>query len=473
MLFNSYTFWVFFAVVMLLYRFCPHQWQNRMLLAASYMFYGWWDWRFLSLILIVTVLNYATALGVASSDDRRRRKLLVGISVAVNLGMLGVFKYFKFFASELVTLLGSIGLEVSLPSLEMIVLPVGISFYTFQAMSYTIDVYRGDTKPTRNFRDFALYVAFFPQLVAGPIERSSRLLPQVSNPRPRRHEDFADGLFLVIIGLFKKVVIADNLAIIVQGIFSDDLANLSGPDCLVGVYAFAFQIYGDFSGYSTIARGLAKWMGFDLITNFRMPYLAQTPSDFWRRWHVSLSTWLRDYLYIPLGGNRSGRWRTIRNLMLTMLLGGLWHGAGWTYITWGLFHGLILVVYYQYSRNRPDRRKSSASPLKAVLSVVVMFHLVCLGWLFFRAESMSQVWGMLAKMSTNFTTSGFTSYCFSSILFYAGPLMLFEFWQDRTGDPMRLTKVRWGWRAAAYSYAVIMIILFRPTVPSAFIYFQF
>ena len=442
-----------------------------MLMVASYVFYGWWNWKFLSLILIVTILNYFTALGVVSTDDKRRRKLLVGLSVAVNLGMLGTFKYFNFFAGEFVALLGSIGLGVSLPSVQ-IVLPVGISFYTFQAMSYTIDVYRGDTQPTRNFRDFALYVAFFPQLVAGPIERSSRLLPQVVNPRPRRYNDFADGLFLVIVGLFKKIVIADNLALIVNGIFAEDITKLSGPDCLVGVYAFAFQIYGDFSGYSTIARGLAKWMGFDLMTNFRMPYLARTPSDFWRRWHVSLSTWLRDYLYIPLGGNRKGSRRTSRNLMLTMLLGGLWHGAGWTYLTWGLFHGFILVVYYQYSRNRTPRIKSG-SRLQTALSIAVMFNLACLGWLFFRAESMSQAGAMLARMCTNFTLSGFTTYCFSSILFYAGPLMCFELWQDRTDDPMRLTKVHWRWRAAAYSYAVIMIILFRPTVPSEFIYFQF
>ncbi|MDP6636410.1 MAG: MBOAT family O-acyltransferase [Phycisphaerae bacterium] len=470
-LFNSYTFWAFFAVVMLLYRCLPHQWQNRMLLAASYVFYGWWNWRFLSLILIVTILNYCTALGVVSTDDKRRRKLLVGLSVAVNLGMLGVFKYFSFFAAELVNLLGAIGLSVSLPSLQ-IVLPVGISFYTFQAMSYTIDVYRRHTQPTRNLRDFALYVAFFPQLVAGPIERSSRLLPQVVNPRHRRYDDFADGLFLVLIGLFKKIVIADNLALIVNGIFAEDIADLSGPDCLVGVYAFAFQIYGDFSGYSTIARGLAKWMGFDLMTNFRMPYLARTPNDFWRRWHVSLSTWLRDYLYIPLGGNRGGTWRTCRNLMLTMLLGGLWHGAGWTFVTWGLFHGLILVAYRMLTRRRTSD-PAGGSRLKSILSIAVMFHLACLGWLFFRAQSMMQAWSMLTRMFTNFVPSVFTTYCFTSILFYAGPLMLFEFWLDRKDDPMRLTKVHWGYRAAAYSYAAIMIILFRPMMPSEFIYFQF
>jgi alginate O-acetyltransferase complex protein AlgI len=471
MLFNSYTFWTFFAVVILLYRLLPHQWQNRMLLAASYVFYGSWDWRFLSLIWIVTLVNYATALGVASKSSEHRRKLLVGVSVALNLVLLGTFKYFHFFAGEFVNLLGSVGITVGLPSIE-IVLPVGISFYTFQAMSYTLDVYRRQTQPTRNLRDFALYVAFFPQLVAGPIERSSRLLPQVINPRHRRHNDFADGLFLVLIGLFKKIVIADNLAVIVNCIFSEDLRELSGADCLVGVYAFAFQIYGDFSGYSTIARGLAKWMGFDLMTNFRMPYLARTPKDFWARWHVSLSTWLRDYLYIPLGGNRGGIWRTCRNLMLTMLLGGLWHGAGWTFLVWGMLHGLILVIHHLLTRKDAHPTKTG-SPISNVLAVVGMFHLTCLGWLFFRATSMTQAWSMLSRMLTNFDPSTFTTYCFTSILFYAGPLMAFEFWLDRTGDPMRLTKVSWGYRAAAYSYIAIMIILFRPMVTSGFIYFQF
>jgi len=472
-LFNSYTFWTFFAVVILLYRILPHKWQNRMLLAASYVFYGWWDWRFLSLIVIVTIVNFCTAIGVDSSDDKRRRKLLVAVSITANLALLGTFKYFNFFTGEFVNLLGSIGLTVTMPSVQ-IVLPVGISFYTFQAMSYTIDVYRGDTVPTSNLRDFALYVAFFPQLVAGPIERSSRLLPQVINPRIRRGDDFADGLFLVLTGLFKKIVIADNLAIIVNGIFSREMGDLTGADYLVGVYAFTFQIYGDFSGYSTIARGLAKWMGFDLMTNFRMPYLSRTPSEFWRRWHISLSSWLRDYLYIPLGGNRGGLWRTRRNLMLTMLLGGLWHGAGWTFITWGLFHGVLLVIYSMCSGNKnADPADSPARPWKSALSIVVMFHLAALGWLFFRAETMSQACGMLGGMFTNFAPSQFTTYCFTSILFYAGPLMLFEFWQDRTSDPMRLTKAPWPWRAAVYSYFVIMMIVFRPMVPSEFIYFQF
>ncbi len=456
---------------MLLYRFLNHHWQNRMLLCASYYFYGSWDWRFLSLILLVTLVNYAVALGVHNSDTKRRRKTLIAVSIALNLALLGTFKYFNFFAGEFVDFMGLIGISLGMPSVQ-IVLPVGISFFTFQAMSYSIDVYRGDVEPTRNVRDFCLYVAFFPQLVAGPIERSSHLLPQVLNPRVRRPNDFADGLYLVLIGLFKKIVIADNLAIVVNLVFSENPGELSGADCLVGVYAFAFQIYGDFSGYSTIARGLSKWMGFDLMVNFKMPYLAHSPSDFWRRWHISLSTWLRDYLYIPLGGNRGGPWMTRRNLMLTMLLGGLWHGAGWTYLTWGFFHGLILTIYHQRGA-KASKAKEETSAGRRFLSIVVMFHLVCFGWLFFRAASMEQAIQMLNLMVTDFAPSRFTAFCLTSILFFAGPLMVFEWWLERAHDPMRLTKVPWGYRAGVYCYLIVMIIIFRPLVPSEFIYFQF
>ncbi|MFT7619632.1 MAG: alginate O-acetyltransferase complex protein AlgI [Planctomycetota bacterium] len=471
MLFNSYTFWLFFALVMLLYKLFQHQWQNRMLLAASYFFYGCWDWRFLSLIMLVTAVNYYVALGVFGSNDKRRRKLMMAVSIALNLGLLGTFKYFNFFAGELVDLLNAFDVSASRPTLQVI-LPVGISFYTFQAMSYSLDVYRGQIEPTRNPRDFALYVAFFPQLVAGPIERSDRLLPQVANPRVSRPDDFKDGLYLVMLGLFKKIVIADNLAIIANTIFSQDPGDLSGAECLLGIYAFAFQIYGDFSGYSTIARGLAKWMGFDLMTNFKMPYLARSPSDFWRRWHISLSTWLRDYLYIPLGGNRGGTFLTCRNLMLTMLLGGLWHGAGWTYLTWGFFHGLILTIYYQASR-RKLKSDTTPSKLSIFANVVLMFHLVCLGWLFFRAESMTQATTMLSRMATSLTWTTFTGDCIASILFYAGPLMALEYWLEQKKDPMLLTKVHWRYRAMVYSYFMVMIIIFRPMVPSEFIYFQF
>jgi D-alanyl-lipoteichoic acid acyltransferase DltB (MBOAT superfamily) len=324
MLFHSFQFWAFMTVVGVVYWRLPHRGQNVFLLAASYFFYATWDWRFLSLILTSTTLDFFVARAIAgSSVDRVRRRYLL-LSLCVNLGILGVFKYYGFFSTELTRMLAAVGIPASIPLVHLI-LPVGISFYTFQALSYTIDVYRGQMQPTNRFVDFALYISFFPQLVAGPIERSSHLLPQVMHPRTITRGDFSDGVHLVLLGLFKKVVIADNMAPIVNSIFSRDVAQLSGAECLMGVYAFAFQIYGDFSGYSSIAKGVAKWLGFDLMTNFSAPYLATSPQDFWRRWHISLSTWLRDYLYIPLGGNRGGRLFTYRNLLLTMLLGGLWH----------------------------------------------------------------------------------------------------------------------------------------------------
>ena len=469
MLFNSYVFWVFLAVVLGLHALLRHRQQNRMLLVASYVFYGWWDWRFLSLIVISTLVDYTASLGIARTESIRRRKALLTLSVVANLGMLGVFKYYDFFIFQLNELFTSIGLNAPLPLLNVI-LPVGISFYTFQTMSYTIDVYRGHTTPTDRFWDFALYVCFFPQLVAGPIERSGRLLPQVLHERPRGGNNFRDGLYFVVLGLFKKIVIADNLAPVVNTIFNNDMSQVSGTECLVAVYAFAFQIYGDFSGYSNIAQGVARWMGFDLMHNFRMPYFAESPSDFWSRWHISLSTWLRDYLYIPLGGNRGGTLFTYRNLMLTMLLGGLWHGANWTFLAWGAFHGLILCAY------RPFRGGRDAPPtrwLLRLIKIVIMFHLVCFSWLLFRAETITQALDMGRLMVTDFCVTPMAVAGLGMILFFVGPLIAFEIWLHRADDLMKLTKVHWSWRSLVYSYCVLMMIFFPPPVANVFIYFRF
>jgi len=297
----------------------------------------------------------------------------------------------------------------------------------------------------------------------------------VVNPRKYRDGDFAEGLYLVLMGLFKKVVIADNLAVIVNAIFAEKPGELTGTECLVGVYAFALQIYGDFSGYSSIARGLAKWMGFDLMVNFRQPYLAISPSDFWRRWHISLSTWLRDYLYIPLGGNRSKGWKIYRNLMLTMFLGGLWHGAGWPFIAWGVFHGLLLCLFRPFEMRRKKLGDSARkfSRLEYALRALVMFHLVCLGWLMFRAETMGQVWQMAGRILTDFGGSELAAYAFGMILFLAGPVMLLEYWLSRKDDLLRIIKVHWALRAGLYSYLCLMLIVIEPMVKSEFIYFQF
>jgi D-alanyl-lipoteichoic acid acyltransferase DltB (MBOAT superfamily) len=466
-LFNSYEFWVFFALVWALYRMLPHRRQNLLLLGASYYFYGCWDWRFLGLILATTLVNFFTALGIQTSSNPHRRRLLLAASATVCLGLLAFFKYWGFFTESAADLLQWLGFHADLATLK-IILPVGISFYTFQTMSYTIDVYRKQLEATRSFTDFALYVAYFPQLVAGPIERSSSLLPQLTHPRKWRRGDFSEGFYLILFGLFLKVVVGDNLGFVANGIFGAETTTLTGSEALVGVYCFAFQIYGDFAGYSSIARGVSKWFGIDLMTNFRMPYLARNPTEFWQRWHISLSSWLRDYLYIPLGGNRLGSWRTYRNLMLTMLLGGLWHGAGWTFLAWGGLHGLILCAY----RALGDRFKLPGRWGHA-LAILGFFQLVCLAWLFFRADTIGQARDMLWLIAFKQEMTPLACYGFGMLAFFCTPLMLYEIWLNQTHSLRRLETVAWGWRAAAYCYFVFMLIVFPPLVFGDFIYFQF
>lgn len=474
MLFNSYLFWTYFAIVYLLYRLLPHRGQNWMLLVASYIFYGWWDWRFLFLLGLTSVMDYIIGLKIGLSRTPREAKGYLLVSVIANLGLLGFFKYYGFFARELAELGQTLGMNLSLPMLN-IVLPVGISFYTFQELSYTIDVYRKRIEPVRRLSDFALYVSFFPQLVAGPIERSENLIPQVLRPRTVRLADFGPGLYLVLSGLFTKIVLADNMAMIANSIFAADPNTLSGAECLMGVYAFALQVYGDFSGYSSIARGIAKWMGFDLMLNFRMPYLALSPSDFWRRWHISLSTWLRDYLYIPLGGSRGSTWKTYRNLMLTMTLGGLWHGANWTFLCWGIYHGLLLCLYRPFEKGPVDEfapRRFGDWPIN-FLRGLVMFHLVCFGWVMFRAESMHQVWIFMERIALHFEMTPYAKLLFGLIAFYALPFLLFEYWLEKRKNVMGLMEVPWLARGLVYVYFVVMLQLCPPEQAHEFIYFQF
>lgn len=473
MLFNSFIFWIFFAAVLVLYRVLPHKRQNQMLLVASYVFYGYWDYRYLSLIFISTLVDYLVANWIFDSASQARKKRILLISMAANLGFLGFFKYYNFFAHEFSAAMAGIGISIPLPFLE-IVLPVGISFYTFQTMSYTIDVYRGVTKPARDFADFALYVSFFPQLVAGPIERSNHLLPQILRPRSPTTEQFIEGLYHILFGLFKKVVVADNMAPIANHIFSRPVSDLTGPEILLGIYAFAFQIYGDFSGYSSIAQGVAKWMGFDLSWNFKMPYLSASPSEFWQRWHISLSQWLRDYLYIPLGGNRGGSLMTHRNLMLTMLLGGLWHGAAWTFVLWGLYHGCLLVVYRLGEHlSRLGRIRIPGGRLFRALNIIFFFHLICISWLLFRAESAGQALDMLSTIVTSLRITDFAKFGFAMLAFFVTPFMALELWIERSGDMLRVVNSHWLLRSLVYIYFAIMIWVFPPLTNQAFIYFQF
>ncbi len=472
MLFNSLQFAIFFLIVYSLYLTLNHKWQNRMLFVASSIFYGAWDWRFLSLLYITTIIDFLCAIKISNSQDAGKRKLFLILSIASNMAVLGFFKYFDFFVSNLNSLFGFFGVHISIGVLH-IILPVGISFYTFQAMSYTIDVYRGKLEPTRNLKDFILFVTFFPQLVAGPIERASHLLPQVLKPRKPSLDKFYEGCYLILWGLFLKMFVADNLARIVNPVFASG-PPYEGMKVLVALYAFAFQIYGDFAGYSNIARGLGKCMGFEIMVNFNLPYFSTNPSEFWKRWHISLSSWLRDYLYIPLGGNRKGVFMTFRNIMITMFLGGLWHGAKWTFVIWGIYHGLLLVAHrvlaplFTYIPSLPKNFLTRRAWF--IIRVIFFFHLTCLGWLLFRAQSMQQVFSMLQGIFFNFGIVRNTGIKFmASILWLLIVIQLIQYWKN---DLMFVYK-----RSALITTVIYAIMFYSIAVYSTpgyeFIYFQF
>jgi len=519
--------------------------QNLLLFAASYIFYAWWDVRFLFLIVLSTYIDYCTSLMIGNGKIVPKQQIKSSIfliasaflfvtcrwgnfdysfagfvkvlpaalsdwwvtfiaigfvlffngiriapkkmnwtspgkfflfwSVFVNLAILGVFKYFNFFADNFIvaweSLFGSQPTELT----TRIILPVGISFFTFQTMSHTIDVYRKKIPPTDSLLELGTYVAFFPQLVAGPIERGAHLLPQFQKARIVEKGQFQEGMWLICWGLYKKIVIADNVALIVNGVFGpyDSFSTtempIDGIRCLIAVYAFAIQIYCDFSGYTDIARGTAKLLGFDIMLNFNLPYIAVNPSDFWQRWHISLSSWLRDYLYIPLGGNR-GRTLTIyRNLMLTMILGGLWHGAAWTFVLWGAFHGLILVIYKLVG----DHKVATKVNFKYVIKALIMFHLVCIGWLLFRSQNMMTASVLLKSIFTSFHFSKEAMVCLKDLIFYSWFLVLFQIIQIKTKTlhPMK----RWHWfvQLNVYIFIIMSIIRLMPSGAQEFIYFAF
>ena len=471
MLFNTAAFFIFFALVLLLYRALPHRAQNWMLLAASYVFYGWWDWRFLGLLGASTLLDWTLALRINAARERHDRsaaKRGVAISVVANLGILASFKYFNFFVDSAEHVLRGFGYDGPTWTLR-IILPVGISFYTFQSLSYIIDVYRGDLRASRSLPDFALFVAFFPQLVAGPIERATRLLPQVQRPRVVTRTDWEEGALLFGVGLFRKVAIADPAGSVADGYFADPAAFTS-VQLLAGVLLYALQIYNDFAGYSDMARGSARLMGFTLMRNFRHPYFATSFSDFWQRWHISLSGWLRDYLYIPLGGNRKGRLRTHVNLMTTMLLGGLWHGANWTFVVWGALHGFFLIVQHAWQTlvgSRPGGFWTRAAG--RALAAVTVFALVNVAWVFFRAPDFSTAFTYLGGIAA--LTPGA-----EGVLI---PVMVLGFYTLVIDLPQALTDneyvfLDWPaeWRALATS-AAGLILLASGTTHAPFIYFQF
>jgi alginate O-acetyltransferase complex protein AlgI len=399
MIFNGLPFLVFFPLFLAAYYATRNRHRLWVCLTGSYVFYGWWDWRFLGLILLSTFIDYMVGLKLEETGDSRLRKGLLVTSISANLGFLAFFKYFNFFAESLGTAAASVGLPLSGTTLD-IVLPVGISFYTFQSMSYSIDLYRRSIPVERCLLRFAVFVAFFPQLVAGPIVRASTMIPQLKRDHPFNWDRVTSGFGLALWGLFKKVVVADNLALVVDAHFAAPTAY-SSLSLSIAVFFYAFQIYCDFSGYSDIAIGVARMLGFDFSMNFRTPYFSRNFSEFWRRWHISLSRWLRDYLYISLGGNRQGTAKTYRNLILTMLLGGLWHGASWTFVVWGALHGFYLVVHRlggEYFRMITHTLRVRGIAYSGVCMAITFFF-TCLAWIFFRAQTCDDAFTVIERIA--------------------------------------------------------------------------
>jgi alginate O-acetyltransferase complex protein AlgI len=473
LLFNSREFLVFLPTILVLYFLLNQRWQNRLLLCASLFFYGAWDARFLWLLFATMVVDFYVAsylekLAIEGAPTHIRKRV-VAISMAANLVCLGFFKYFNFFVDSLHELLSSLGLNVPERTLD-IILPIGISFYTFQSMSYTIDVYRRELKPAKSFLDFALFVSFFPHLVAGPIMRAVDLLPQIIRPRVTTKEQVRDGIHLIVWGFWKKVFVADNLAPIVNSIFG--AKDPTGFETLIAVYAFAWQIYCDFSGYTDIARGVSKLMGFELILNFNLPYFAKNPQDFWTRWHISLSSWLRNYLYIPLGGNRGTESQLFRNLMLTMILGGLWHGAAWNFVLWGFYQGFLLVLHRKAKPLLDTILPSDANTFSVFIRCIVMFHLTCYGWLLFRARDFGQIKQMTLALATHF--GSIDPQLATKVAAFVMPLFLIQLGQYafKKLDFLNFSWARLEVRTAFYS-ALIYLAAFRAPAPQSFIYFQF
>lgn len=468
--FNSLQYAAFLPIVVLMYWRLRRDAQNVLLLVASYIFYGLWNWRFCGLLAITTLTDYSVGRLLDATEDPTSRRRLFMVSIAMNLGILGLFKYFNFFLSSAHGLLRLLAVNIPEPTLR-ILLPIGISFYTFHGISYTCDVYRRRLPATTSLLSFAVFVAFFPQLVAGPIGRAHLQLPQFERDRHfPRGRDLSEALFLILLGLFRKVAIADAVAPYANQAFSSSRSG-SSVSLLIGLYAFAFQIYGDFAGYSDIARGSARLLGIELPVNFNQPYLARSITDFWRRWHISLSTWLRDYLYIPLGGNRGSRLATYRNLMLTMLIGGLWHGAAATFLVWGGLHGLLLAAErLRNPKHRPDDDPQfTRHPL---LATAVTFHLVCFTWVFFRAGSLAQAVAYLGGILT-FRPGPIGKEAMTVVLPLALLSFAIDFVQRRTGD--HAAALRWtpAGRGAVYALLLLGVIVFSGTPPVRFFYFQF
>lgn len=482
MLFNSIDFAIFLPIVFILYWFGTNRnlkLQNFLIVAASYLFYGWWDWRFLSLILFSTIVDYSVGLGLLKQVNQTKRKILLWTSILVNLGFLGFFKYYNFFLDNFITAFSFFGTEIQANTLN-IILPVGISFYTFQTLSYSIDVYKRKLEPTKDFIAFSAFVSFFPQLVAGPIERATHLLPQFYKKRTFDYSKAVDGMRQILWGLFKKIVIADNCAEFANQIFNNS-ANMNGSTLVLGALFFTFQIYGDFSGYSDIAIGTSRLFGFDLMQNFNFPYFSRDIAEFWRRWHISLSTWFRDYLYIPLGGSRGGTWMKVRNTFIIFIVSGFWHGANWTFIVWGALNAIYFLPLLLTNNNRNNLETVAQGKLlpslKELSFMLLTFGLTLFAWIFFRAENIghaiSYISGILSP--SLFSMPQFDEMNNAIIVVTLVVIFVLIEWLGREGQ-YAISDLGLKWkRPIRYSiyYAIILAIFWFGGKEQQFIYFQF
>ncbi len=475
MLFNSLEFIIFLPIVFYLYWFIFSKkilFQNLVLLISSYIFYSWWDWRFLSLLFSSTIMDYFVGQRIHSCKKKKLKKFYLLLSIFFNLTLLGFFKYFNFFIQSWIELLAIFGFEYQNPWTLNIILPVGISFYTFQTMSYTLDIYYGKLKPTKDFISFASFVSFFPQLVAGPIERASNFLPQILKCRKFNYKQGVQGLRLILWGMFKKIVIADSLAWRVDYVFNN-YHDYNGGVLLLGLIYFSFQIYCDFSGYSDIAIGISKLFGFELKSNFKFPYFSRNIKEFWRRWHISLSTWFRDYLYVPLGGSIHGQWIAFRNILLIFTISGFWHGANWAFISWGLVHAMLYIPFFIFKKNyqyisSTVAEHSCLPTIREVLQMVFTFLLITITWVFFRSQNIESAFEYLFNMITKF---GLPTKNRSGIIFVLLILLLDWIIRKDERNPIQIKNSILRW--IAYLILFFSIIYSINTDNSKFIYFQF
>ena len=477
MLFNSFAYLVFFPLVFILYWLFTSKnvkIQNVFLLAASYFFYAWWDWRYLSLIILCSGVNYSAGILLMKTNIQKYRRLIIYVCCIVSLGVLGVFKYYDFFITSFADLLGSLNINLHLRTLNLI-LPVGISFYTFHTLTYTLEVYKGKFTSTKDIVSFFLFVSIFPLAMAGPIERATNLLPQLYKKRIINYAEITAGLKMILWGFFMKVAIADRLSIYVDAVYNN-VPNHSGSSLMLATIFFSFQIYCDFAGYSSIAIGCGKLLGFNFIKNFNRPYLAVSVADFWKRWHISLSTWFRDYVYIPLGGNRCSPTRNYYNLMVTFLVSGLWHGANWTFVVWGGLNGLYQIIGKLFTSIKGKFRKKLSFPekgkIKIVFNVITTFILISFTWIFFRANSMNEAFLIIKKIYQFEGTLFTTKIGYGVILVLI--LIISDILQERnSGVHFFLDNKHRVIRYITYLTLVLIILLIGVFDGSQFIYFQF